>query len=84
MQQVEQVQQQLMGVLLTVVVELGQDGAQNGPGLHRSAGGAAAQPHLLQQAKERHGHPALTPAGTQRAGSARGHVNWPEVGKEPV
>lgn len=74
MQQVEHVQQQLVGVLLTVVVELRQDGAQDGPGLLRCADGAAAQPHVLQQAKEHNGHPALTPAGTRRAGSAGGHV----------
>lgn len=61
-ERIEEVEQQFLGVLLGVVVELGEDGAQHRPGLHRSTAGATSQPHLLQQAAEHHSDPALGPA----------------------
>ena len=61
-ERVEKEEQQLLGVLLGVVVELWQDGAQHRPGLHRGTAGAPSQPHLLQQADKHLGHTALRPA----------------------
>lgn len=58
---VEDKEQQFLGVLLGVVVELGEDGAQHRPGLHWGAAGAPSQPHLLQQADKHLGHTALRP-----------------------
>lgn len=62
MQHAEEEEQQLLGVLLAVVVELWKDGAQRGPGLDGGAAGAAAHPHLLQQARKRLHQPAFPPA----------------------
>ena len=61
-ERVQEKEQQLLGVLLGVVVELGEDGAQHRPGLHRGTAGAPAQPHLFQQAHKHLGHLALGPA----------------------
>jgi len=58
-ERVEEKEQQLLGVLLGVVVELGEYGAHHRPGLHRGTAGAAPQPHLLQQAGKHLGHAAL-------------------------
>lgn len=65
MESIEEREQQLLGVLLGVVVELGEDGAHHRSGLHRGTTGTPSQPHLLQQAHECLGHLALRPAGTE-------------------
>lgn len=59
---IEEKEQQFLGVLLGVVVELGEDGAQHRSGLHRGTAGAPSHPHFLQQAHKHLGHPALRPA----------------------
>lgn len=59
MEGIEEEEQQFLGVLLQVVVELGEHGAQHRPGLHRGTAGALSQPHLPQQADKHLGHPAL-------------------------
>lgn len=45
---IEEEEQQLLGILLGVVVELREDGEEHGPGLHGGTAGAPARPHLLQ------------------------------------
>lgn len=65
MERVEEKEQQLLGVVLRLVVELGQDGVEHGCGLHWSTTGAPAGPHLLQQAHKSLGHLAVRPAHTE-------------------
>lgn len=62
MERINEKQQQLLGVLLGVVFELREDGAQHRPGLHRGTAGASAQPHLLQEADKHLSNPTLRPA----------------------
>lgn len=45
---IEQKEQQFLCILLGIVVELWQQGAQHRSGLHRATTGASPQPHLLQ------------------------------------
>lgn len=58
---IEEEEQQLLGILLGVVVELREDGEEHGPGLLRGTAGAPARPHLLQQTHKNLHHPTLGP-----------------------
>lgn len=62
MEGIEEKEHQFLGILLGIVVELGEDGAQHRPGFHSGTAGAPSHPHLLQQAHKNLGHPALGPA----------------------
>lgn len=77
---VEQVKQQFLGVLLGIVVELWEDGAEHRPGLHRSTAGAAPHPHLLQQAHKHLGHTALRPARAEENTTVNPQVRQKEEG----
>lgn len=71
MELVEEEEQQLLGIMLRLVVELGQDGEEHGRGLHWSTAGALAGPHLLQQPHKSAGHSAVGPANTEMEPSGR-------------
>lgn len=75
MEHVEEEEQQLLGVVLRLVVELGQDGEEHGCGLHWSTTGASAGPHLLQQAHKGLDHSAVGPAHTEMKPPGRGGRN---------
>lgn len=69
---VQEEEQQLLGVMLRLVIELGQDGEEHSRGLHWSTAGALAGPHHLQQPHKSAGHSAVRPAHTEMEPSGRG------------
>lgn len=62
MEYIEEKEQQLLGIMLGIVVEVRENGAQHRAGPHGGAAGASSHPHLLQQADKYLSHPALRPA----------------------